>query len=82
MTGLQDMVYEWSKEIEGELNYSDYKQFKNDIEKLNTLDDVFNYYAHTRSWYFDRELMETLTWLLVDLARKGFRVNKKAGESR
>lgn len=79
MTKLQKAVYEWSKGIEGELNC---KQFKNDIEKLNDLNEVYDYYAHTRSWYFDRELMETLTWLLVDLARKGFRVNKKAGESR
>jgi len=69
MTKLQKDVYEWSKGIEGEINY---KRYKSDIKKLNTLDDVYDYYAYTRDWAYDRSLMEVLTWLLVDLARKGF----------
>lgn len=69
MTGLQNAVYEWSKSIEGE---DTYKLFEKDIEKLNNLEEVYNYYTYTRDWYYNRDLMETLTWLLVDLARNGF----------
>jgi hypothetical protein len=68
MTKLQKAVYEWSKGIE----CGEELEFKNDIEKLNTLDDVYNYYAYSRDWANMRSLMEALTWLLVDLARKGF----------
>lgn len=69
MTKLQKAVYEWSKGIEGEEKY---KRYKKDIKTLNDLDGVYSYYANNRGWYYDRGLMDLLTWLLVDLARKGF----------
>jgi hypothetical protein len=47
LTPLQDYVYQYEIEISGEDSAQD---FLDDIRKLNTPQDVYNYYAYDRDW--------------------------------
>ena len=47
LTPLQDYVYQYEIEISGE---DEAQEFLDDIKKLNTPDDVYNYYAYDRDW--------------------------------
>ena len=47
LTPLQDYVYQYEIEISGEDRA---QEFLDDIKKLNTPDDVYNYYAYDRDW--------------------------------
>ena len=47
LTPLQDYVYQYEIEISGEDKAQD---FLDDIKKLNTPDDVYDYYAYERDW--------------------------------
>jgi hypothetical protein len=47
LTPLQDYVYQYEIEISGE---DQAQEFLDDIKKLNTPDDVYEYYAYDRDW--------------------------------
>jgi hypothetical protein len=47
LTPLQNYVYNYEKDISGE---DEAQQFLDDIKKLNTPDDVYDYYAYDRDW--------------------------------
>jgi hypothetical protein len=47
LTPLQDYIYQYEIEISGEDRA---QEFLDDIRKLNTPDDVYNYYAYDRDW--------------------------------
>jgi len=47
LTPLQDYVYQYEIEISGE---DEAQEFLDDIKKLNTPDDVYDYYAYDRDW--------------------------------
>jgi hypothetical protein len=47
LTPLQDYVYQYEIEISGE---DQAQEFLDDIKKLNTPDDVYDYYAYERDW--------------------------------
>ena len=47
LTPLQDYVYQYEIEISGE---DEAQEFLDDIKKLNTPDDVYDYYAYERDW--------------------------------
>jgi|LakMenEpi03Aug12_release.lakeMendotaPanAssembly.Ray.scaffolds.fasta_scaffold174684_2 hypothetical protein len=47
LTPLQKYVYNYEKDISGE---DEAQQFLDDIKKLNTPDDVYDYYAYDRDW--------------------------------
>jgi hypothetical protein len=47
LTPLQDYVYQYEIEISGE---DEAQEFLDDIKKLNTPQDVYDYYAYNRDW--------------------------------
>ena len=47
LTPLQKYIYNYEKDISGE---DEAQQFLDDIKKLNTPDDVYDYYAYDRDW--------------------------------
>ena len=47
LTPLQDYVYQYEIEISGE---DQAQEYLDDIKKLNTPDDVYDYYAYGRDW--------------------------------
>jgi hypothetical protein len=47
LTPLQDYVYQYEIEISGE---DEAQEFLDDIKKLNTPQDVYDYYAYERDW--------------------------------
>ena len=47
LTPLQDYVYQYEIEISGE---DEAQEFLDDIKKLNTPQDVYDYYAYDRDW--------------------------------
>jgi hypothetical protein len=47
LTPLQDYVYQYEIEISGE---DEAQEFLDNIRKLNTPDDVYDYYAYERDW--------------------------------
>ena len=47
LTPLQDYVYNYEKDISGE---DEAQEFLDDIKKLNTPKDVYDYYAYDRDW--------------------------------
>jgi hypothetical protein len=47
LTPLQDYVYQYEIEISGE---DEAQEFLDDIRKLNTPQDVYDYYAYNRDW--------------------------------
>jgi hypothetical protein len=42
-------------------------EVKEDIEKLETLEDVRNYYLYDRGWINDESLVDVLTYFLVNI---------------
>jgi hypothetical protein len=40
---------------------------ENDIKKLETLEDVRNYYLYDRGWIDDKSLVDVLTYFLVNI---------------
>jgi hypothetical protein len=40
---------------------------ENDIKKLETLEDVRNYYLYDRGWINDKSLVDVLTYFLVNI---------------
>jgi len=55
-------------EFECEVSFEDFAlKVKEDIDKLETLEDVRNYYLYKRGWLGDDSLMELLVDFIVDL---------------
>ena len=42
-------------------------EVEEDIEKLETLEDVRNYYLYDRGWIDDESLVDVLTYFLVNI---------------
>jgi hypothetical protein len=61
---LSEKVFEF--ECEG--SFEDFAlEVKEDIDKLETLEDVRNYYLYKRGWLGDDSLMELLVDLIISL---------------
>jgi hypothetical protein len=58
--------------FEGEVSGEDFVlEVKEDIEKLETLEDVRNYYLYDRGWIDDESLVDVLTYFLVNIWKEG-----------
>jgi hypothetical protein len=61
---LVEKVLNFEEEVSGE----DFVlEVKEDIEKLETLEDVRNYYLYDRGWIDDESLVDVLTYFLVNI---------------
>jgi hypothetical protein len=61
---LVEKVLNFEEEVSGE----DFVlEVKEDIEKLETLEDVRNYYLYDRGWINDESLVDVLTYFLVNI---------------
>jgi hypothetical protein len=61
---LVEKVLNFEEEVSGE----DFVlEVKEDIEKLETLEDVRNYYLYDRGWINDKSLVDVLTYFLVNI---------------
>jgi hypothetical protein len=61
---LVEKVLNFEEEVSGE----DFVlEVKEDIEKLETLEDVRNYYLYDRGWIDDESLVDALTYFLVNI---------------
>ena len=61
---LSEKVFEFECEVSFE-NFA--LEVKEDIDKLETLEDVRNYYLYKRGWLGDDSLMELLIDLIISL---------------
>jgi hypothetical protein len=60
---LVEKVLNFEEEVSGE----DFVlEVKEDIEKLETLEDVRNYYLYDRGWINDESLVDVLTYFLIN----------------
>ena len=57
LTPLQKHVYNYEKDISG---HEEAENFLDDIKKLKTPDDVYDYYANERGWEGDKDLADDL----------------------
>ena len=64
MKSLSEKV--WEFEYEGR-DIEDAMEFKEDIFKLKTIDDVVEYYLEVRGWKGDEDLEALLKYLIIDL---------------
>jgi hypothetical protein len=61
---LVEKVLNFEEEVSGE----DFVlEVKEDIEKLETLEDVRNYYLYDRGWIDDESLVDVLTYFLINI---------------
>jgi hypothetical protein len=61
---LAEKVFEFECEVSGE----DFVlEVKEDIEKLETLEDVRKYYLYDRGWINDESLVDVLTYFLINI---------------
>jgi hypothetical protein len=55
-------------EFECEVSFEDFAlEVKNDIDKLETLEDVKNYYLYERGWKGDDSLEDLLIDFIIDI---------------
>ena len=65
---LVEKVLNFEEEVSGE----DFVlEVKEDIEKLETLEDVRNYYLYDRGWINDESLVDVLTYFLINIWKEG-----------
>ena len=65
---LVEKVLNFEEEVSGE----DFVlEVKEDIEKLETLEDVRNYYLYDRGWIDDESLVDVLTYFLINIWKEG-----------
>ena len=58
-------------EFECEVSFEDFAlEVKEDIDKLETLEDVKAYYLYTRGWIGDDSLVDLLISLIIDLKQE------------
>ena len=67
LTPLQQYVFDYEAEISGEEGANNEL---NNIKKLNSIDDVDQYYGEYRGWRQDRDLQYDLENLINDLEDK------------
>lgn len=67
LTPLQQYLYDYEMEISDE-DFAD--EELDNIKKLNTLEDVYDYYATYRGWLQDKDLQYDLKNLMKTLKRK------------
>ena len=61
---LVEKVLNFEEEVSGE----DFVlEVKEDIKKLETLEDVRNYYLYDRGWINDESLVDVLTYFLINI---------------
>jgi hypothetical protein len=61
---LVEKVLNFEEEVSGE----DFVlEVKEDIKKLETLEDVRNYYLYDRGWIDDKSLVDVLTYFLINI---------------
>ena len=64
---LSEKVFEFECEVSGE----DFAlEVKEGIDKLETLEEVKNYYLYERGWISDDSLVDLLFDLIIDLKKK------------
>ena len=63
MKNLSNKVLEFEKEISEE----SFLEFKEDIDKIETLEDVKVYYLYKRGWEDDIDLIETLINFIIEV---------------
>jgi hypothetical protein len=61
---LSEKVFEFECEVSFE-NFA--LEVKKDIDKLETLDDVKNYYLYERSWVNDESLVDLLIDFIINV---------------
>jgi len=55
-------------EFECEVSFEDFAlEVKEDIDKLETLEDVKDYYLHSRGWKGNSDLEDLLFYLIISL---------------
>ena len=55
-------------EFECKVSFEEFAlEVKNEIDKLETLEDVKNYYLYERGWISDESLIEELINFIIDL---------------
>ena len=61
---LADKVFEF----ECKVSFEEFAlEVKNEIDKLETLEDIKNYYLHERGWISDESLIEELFDFIINL---------------
>jgi hypothetical protein len=75
LTPLQNYVYNYEKDISGE---DEAQQFLDDIKKLNTPDDVYDYYAYDRDW--EGSMDDDLNSIFKQVSRKFKNVSEAKDE--
>jgi hypothetical protein len=75
LTPLQDYVYQYEIEISGE---DEAQEFLDDIKKLNTPKDVYDYYAYDRDW--SGSMDDDLNNIFRQVSRKFKNLNEAEGD--
>jgi hypothetical protein len=73
LTPLQQTVYEFESEVSPNPD-----EFIKDIKKLNSVKDVYDYYAHTRGWLQDKDFKYLLKDLMMSLSNNENDLNEMA----
>jgi hypothetical protein len=73
LTPLQQYIYDYESDVSGE-DFAD-EELEN-IKKLNTPDDVYEYYASERGWEDDEDLYPELKSLYKTLVKKFSNLNE------
>ena len=73
LTPLQQTVYEFESEVSPNPD-----EFIKDIKKLNSVEAVYNYYAHTRGWLQDKDFKYLLKDLMMSLSNNENDLNEMA----
>ena len=74
LTPLQQYIYNYEVEVSGE---DQAQKFLDDIKKLNTPDDVYNYYAYDRDW--EGSMDDDLENIYKQVKRKFKNLNESEG---
>jgi hypothetical protein len=73
LTPLQQTVYEFESEVSPNPD-----EFIEDIKKLSSVKDVYDYYAHTRGWLQDKDFKYLLKDLMMSLSNNENDLNEMA----
>jgi hypothetical protein len=73
LTPLQQTVYEFESEVSPNPD-----KFIEDIKKLSSVKDVYDYYAHTRGWLQDKDFKYLLKDLMMSLSNNENDLNEMA----
>ena len=73
LTSLQQKVYDFESEVSPNPD-----EFIEDIKKLSSVKDVYNYYAHERGWLQDKDFRYLLKDLMMSLSNNENDLNEMA----